>query len=114
MENIGTRMCALKFGIAQCRVVMCGRYWCMSVHTKFSIARCGLSGTCIIPVHSVCARIIMEHVVCIVLVEHSKSISGHTTVLLNVCAEYWCAVGHTKIWHGEAHRIKCAWNNNAR
>jgi hypothetical protein len=69
MENFGAQMCALNFGIARCRVVMCGKFWRAGVRTKFSIARCGMSGTCIILVHVVCTHIIMACVVCTVLAE---------------------------------------------
>jgi hypothetical protein len=30
-ENIATRVCALKFGVARCRVEMHGKYRCMGV-----------------------------------------------------------------------------------
>jgi hypothetical protein len=78
VENIGAWVCALKFGTVRCRVVMRGKYWCVhlnlalhgaGVRTKFSIAWCGLSGTCVILACTVCARIIMARVVCTVLTE---------------------------------------------
>jgi hypothetical protein len=41
-KNIGTQVNALNFGVVRCRVVMRGKFWHTGVHTKFSIARCGL------------------------------------------------------------------------
>jgi hypothetical protein len=32
-KNNGARVCALKFGVAWCKVVMQEKFWCMGVHT---------------------------------------------------------------------------------
>jgi hypothetical protein len=68
----------LKFGAAQCRVALRGKFWHVGVRTKFSIVHYGLSGACIIVVRAVCTCIIMAHVVCVVLTEHSGIFLVHT------------------------------------
>jgi len=101
VENIGARVYALKFGVAQCRVVMHEKYWCMGVHTKFSIARCELSGACIILACAVGARIIMLRMVCSVLIERRG--------ILFVHAQCWYMLSRKNLVIGVQHKSSAHW-----
>jgi hypothetical protein len=70
------------------------------VGTKFCILRCRLSGSCIILVWVVCARIIMVCVVCVVLAERRGILLVHAQCGYMLSCDSLVNGAHRVLVHG--------------